>query len=208
MTSAKSKKFWDNNEADFAGDVSSREIIRLSGNFIGNRILDVGAGSGSLIRLIPNAIGLDLASKSPRIIEADISNMPFKSSSFDTVFATEVLEHLDNSTLTDGLREIRRILQSGGHLIITVPYNEDLRQNTVLCKNCGAKFHRWGHIQVFDEVSMVEMLERSQFDIVKIRKLPIGFMAERKFLRYARYLLDKQGFFPSKNLFVVAEKMG
>lgn len=200
------KKFWEESEADFAGDTSSPEIIRLSKKFIGNKVLDVGAGSGALISLIPNAIGLDLVSKHPRMIKGDISDMPFGDDSFDTIFATEILEHLDDETLNKGLDEIYRVLCGGGHLVITVPNNEDMRQNMVVCPKCGAKFHRWGHMQVFDEERMREMLERRGFEIVKIKRLPIGFTAEHKFLKHFKYFLEKFGFLSSGNLFAVGVK--
>ena len=190
----------------YAGDVSSPEIIRLSKRFIGKKVLDVGAGSGALINLIPNAIGLDLAPKHPKIIEGDISNMPFRDDSFDTIFATEILEHLDDETLNKGLDEIYRVLRGGGHLIITVPYKEDLRQNMVVCPKCGAKFHRVGHMQVFDEERMREMLENRYFEIVEMKILPIGFMATHKFLKHFRYFLKRFGFLSGGNLFVVAVK--
>jgi len=190
----------------YAGDVSSPEIIRLSKRFIGKKVLDVGAGSGALINLIPNAIGLDLAPKHPKIIEGDISNMPFSDDSFDTIFATEILEHLDDETLNKGLDEIYRVLRGGGHLIITVPYKEDLRQNMVVCPKCGAKFHRVGHMQVFDEERMQEILEKKGFEIVEMKILPIGFMATHKFLKHFRYFLKRFGFLSGGNLFVVAVK--
>jgi len=114
------KRFHEEYDGDYAGDVSSPEIVRLSKKYIRNKILDVGAGSGALISLIPNAIGLDLAPKHPKIIEGDISNMPFRDESFDTVFATEILEHLDDETLNKGLDEIYRVLRRGG--IWLLPY--------------------------------------------------------------------------------------
>ena len=198
-------RYHQQSERGYAGDISSPEIIRLSKKYIGKRVLDVGAGSGALISQIPNAIGLDLVPKHPRIIKGDISNMPFREESFDTIFATENLEHLDDETLDKGLGEIYRVL-CRGHLIITVPYNEDLRQNMVLCPKCGAKFHRVGHMQVFDEKRMREMLERSGFEIVKIKRLPIGFMAEHKLMKHFRYFLERFGFISSGTLFVVAVK--
>ncbi|NQE45995.1 hypothetical protein C5S31_08235 [ANME-1 cluster archaeon GoMg2] len=82
----------------------------------------------------------------------------------------------------------------------------DMRQNMVVCPKCGAKFHRRGHVQVFDEKRMREMLERSGFEIVNIKRLPIGFMAEHKLLKYFRYFLKRFGFISSGNLFVVAVK--
>ena len=200
------KKFWEEYEADFSGDVSSPEIVRLSKKYIGNKVLDVGAGSGALISLIPDAAGLDLAPKHPRMIKGDISDMPFGDEVFDTLFATEILEHLDDKTLNKGLDEICRVLRVGGHLIITVPYKEDLRQNMVVCPKCDAKFHRWGHMQVFDEKRMREMLEEKGFEIVVNKVLPLGFMATHKFIKHFKCFLKRFGFLSSGNLFVVAVK--
>ena len=201
-------RYHQQSERGYAGDVSAPEIIRLSKKYIGKRVLDVGAGSGALINLIPNAIGLDLAPKHPKIIEGNISNMPFRDDSFGTIFATEILEHLDDETLNKGLDEIYRVLRGGGggHLIITVPYKEDLRQNMVVCPKCGAKFHRVGHMQVFDEERMREMLEKKGFEIVEMKILPIGFMATHEFLKHFRYFLKRFGFLSGGNLFVVAVK--
>ena len=200
------KEFWEENEAEFAGDVSSPEIVRLSKKYIRNKVLDVGAGSGALINLIPDAVGLDLAPKHPRMIKGDISNMPFRDDSFGTIFATEILEHLDDETLNKGLDEICRVLCVGAYLVITVPYNEDLRQNMAVCPKCGAKFHRWGHMQVFDEKRMREMLEKKGFEIVVNKVLPLGFMATHKFIKHFKYFLKRFGFLSSGNLFVVAMK--
>lgn len=69
-----------------------------------------------------------------------------------------------------------------------------------------AKFYRVGHMQVFDEKRMREMLERKGFEILKIKRLPIGFMAEHELLKYFRYFLERFGFISSGNLFLVAVK--
>jgi hypothetical protein len=36
----------------------------------------------------------------------------------------------------------------------TVPANEDLRLNSVICPCCGKVFHRWGHVRSFSEKSL------------------------------------------------------
>jgi len=197
--------FWEKNEADYAGDVSAPEILKMSKKYIGNKVLDIGAGSGALINLIPNSIGLDIAPKQPEIIKGDITNMPFEDQSFDTIFATEILEHLDNDTLNKGTVEINRILKKWGHLIITVPYNENLSQNTVSCPDCGAKFHRWGHLQVFDENNITQLL-KDDFKVIKIKKLPIGFNAKYNVLKHFRWIIERFGFLKDQNLFLVAKK--
>lgn len=89
---------------------------------------------------------------------------------------------------------------------MTVPYKENLEESIVVCPKCNAKFHRWGHMQVFDEEKMDIILRRKGFEIVKIKILPIGFMARHKFLGYFRVFLENVGFLSSKNLFAVARE--
>ena len=79
--------FWDDYGGDFAGDILASEVIRLSKKYIGENVLDVGAGSGALISKIPNAVGVDVAPKNPKIIKGDILKLPFDDAIFDTVFA-------------------------------------------------------------------------------------------------------------------------
>jgi SAM-dependent methyltransferase len=74
--------------------------------------------------------------------------------------------------MTEGLKEIRRVLVPGGVLIGTVPYHENLAESEVLCPRCNEKFHRWGHQQSFDESGMRSVL-REYFSVRKIR--PIYF---------------------------------
>ena len=85
------KRFHEEYEGDYAGDISSPEIVRLAKKYIGNNVLDVGAGSGALINQIPNAVGLDLVSKNPRMIKGDISNQPFKDNSFDSTICIDTI---------------------------------------------------------------------------------------------------------------------
>src|SRR4030042_1952 len=103
-------EFWENYESDFAGDVKAKEVVRLVRKYICGRVLDVGAGSGALVDLLPWSTGVDIAPKRNEIVKASISNLPFKDGYFGTVFATDVLEHLDDDTLRQGLQEIHRVL--------------------------------------------------------------------------------------------------
>src|SRR5690348_11391025 len=97
------------------------------------RILDVGAGTGSTLRMLHDAgytrtAGLDSSDDAVRFCAAkglgpvqkgDILALPFPDASFDFVFATDILEHVDD----DGraAAEIARILVPGGKALITVP---------------------------------------------------------------------------------------
>lgn len=126
-------------KGSYAGDVCAREIIRLSKKHVKGIVLDVG--SGSLVNSLSNDIGIDLFPKHSNSIKGDVTNLPFRDCSFDTVFCTELLEHLCDKNLENGLKEIRRVLSERGYLIITVPYKEKLEAQMVLCPKCGARFH-------------------------------------------------------------------
>ncbi len=199
-------KFWDEYKADFAGDILAPEIISLSKSYIGKSVLDVGAGSGALIAKIPNAIGIDLAPKNSGIIKGDISKIPFENNKFDTVFATEVIEHLPEEVLSSGLSEIRRVLKSDGVFIMTLPYKEDINLDVVVCPKCGEKFHHWGHLQSFDEEKITKILEDKGFKIIKIQPLPLGAMARHQFLKNFRWFFQKIGRFQPTNFFIVSQK--
>lgn len=194
-------------KGDFAGDISSKEIVRLSQKYIGKKVLDVGAGSGALIDLIPNSIGLDLSPKNKKIIKGSVTKIPFSDNLFNTLFVTEVLEHLDEGILKKGLKEIKRVLKKNGFFIITTPYNEQLSNNTVACLECGAVFHQHGHMRSFNVQQMKSLLEGFGFKIIKIKLTPLGFDAKHKILKHFLPILNLFGFKRAKNIFVVAQKI-
>lgn len=95
------------------------------------RILDVGCGTGANLKMLAahgRAEGVDI---SPQAVDfcrergldsvklGAIEQLPYESGSFDLVTALDVVEHLDDDVA--GLREIRRVLQRDGHLLLFVP---------------------------------------------------------------------------------------
>jgi ubiquinone/menaquinone biosynthesis C-methylase UbiE len=106
--------FHEKFKGGYAGDVSAPEIFRLSRKYVKGRVLDVGSGSGALVKLFPAAVGVDLVPKHLNSVKGDVANLPFKDGSFGTVFCTELLEHLCDEDLEAGLDEIRRVLSPGG----------------------------------------------------------------------------------------------
>lgn len=129
------------------------------------RVLNIGVGNGSL-ELLAATKGVDIWSLDPseRAIEKIRQSLgmgekaqvgysqalPFPDSHFDTVVMSEVLEHLDEAVLEKTLDEVHRVLRTDGVFIGTVPARENLADSLVLCPDCGAKFHRWGHKSSFD----------------------------------------------------------
>jgi SAM-dependent methyltransferase len=104
----------------------------------GSRILDAGAGELKYKRFCAHldyvsqdfglydgkgdARGLQMGSwdQSQIDIVGDIINIPEPSESFDAVMCIEVLEHLPDPPAA--LRELSRLLKSGGMLIVTAPF--------------------------------------------------------------------------------------
>ncbi len=91
------------------------------------RVLDAGCGSSLIVQSLNNVIGMDYNYAKLRFLrryEIPLVNgsafaLPFKDESFDCVISSQVIEHIpfDESIFS----EIRRVLRSGGRLILGTP---------------------------------------------------------------------------------------
>jgi len=189
-----------------AGEVIAKELIRLTKKYIGESVLDVGAGTGAIMTQIPRSKGIDLAPRNKKITKAGIENIPFSEQKFDTVFCTEVLEHLNNKILQKGLREVYRILKKRGYFIITVPYDENLKAHEIFCPKCGARFHRVGHVQSFNEKTIAKLLGKNKFKIILNKTVPFSYFRQYPYLRPLLQLLANKNIIKNKKLLVVAQK--
>lgn len=62
-------------------------------------------------------------------VKADIHKLPFADNSFDVVLCNHVLEHVDDDILA--MREINRVLKTGGYAILQVPFFHPIADATV-----------------------------------------------------------------------------
>ncbi len=101
---------------------------KLAVSYCDGLILDVGCGRKSLLDYLPkgvNYVGLDypptsaLYGGNPNVY-SDAESLPFAEFAFDTVVCLEVLEHLKEPERA--LCEARRVLSSGGAVVISVPF--------------------------------------------------------------------------------------
>jgi len=95
------------------------------------RILDVGCGTGTLLRYLSRygcAQGVDVDEQAiefchkrgvHQVQKVDSFPLPFEDDTFDLVTLLDVLEHIDDDEGT--LRELYRIVRPGGMLMLAVP---------------------------------------------------------------------------------------
>lgn len=117
-------------------DAARREIIDGAGLQPGQRVLDIGCGTGSLIvalgRLHPHVeiVGLDPDPKALARAERKVARaggkaqldqgfsdeLPYPDESFDRVFSSFMLHHLEPDEKRKTLAAVRRVLKPGGSL--------------------------------------------------------------------------------------------
>lgn len=124
----------------------------------GGRALDIGARDGHFSKLFAQrfAVVTALDLEKPEIdhtrvecVKGDVTKLPYRDGYFDFVFCAEVLEHIPPSLLEKACSELSRVCR--GHLLIGVPYRQDIRIGRTTCSSCGAKNPPWGHVNQFDE---------------------------------------------------------
>ncbi len=87
-------------------------------------------------------------------VVADVYNLPFKPDTFDTIIASEIIEHVaDPKIFIDKLIEV---LKPKGKLIISTPYNEKIEYS--LCVHCNKPTPRNAHIHSFSEKNIKDYL--------------------------------------------------
>jgi dolichol-phosphate mannosyltransferase len=138
------------------------------------RVLDVGCGSSKILEALPHAVGLDLHFKalrfrsqtSRRLLQGDVSALPFKDGAFDAVICSEVVEHLPYEPRI--FDELGRVLVENGILIIGTPdYGRwQWRWIEWWYTRLLPAAHGQSHVQRYTEASLRERLIAFGFEVV------------------------------------------
>lgn len=166
-------------------DFQARRRFLLDHISAGARVLDVGCGDGSfaagLVASGADVVGIDVAEEALQRARARNPGMelqlveqdrpwPLEDSSFDVVWAGEVIEHVADTAAW--LSEVRRVLRSGGSLLLSTPDHGPL---TLLAaalsrRAFAARFDPLGeHLRFYNSATLSLLIEAFGFQEVQIR---------------------------------------
>jgi 2-polyprenyl-3-methyl-5-hydroxy-6-metoxy-1,4-benzoquinol methylase len=148
------------------------------------RVLDVGCGEGHFAAALAGrgaeVVAVDVAEeplRRARMKHPDLdlrlvvpeASLPLPDSSFDMVWAGEVIEHLaDTSGL---LSELRRVLRSGGLIVLTTPDHGLLRRLWLALSEHAFQAHfdpRADHLRFYTRRALAGLLADFGFDDVVV----------------------------------------
>ena len=147
----------------------------------GDRVLDLGCGGGrhafEVYRRGADVVAFDQNAKDladvdamframaaegqvptsakARTVEGDALDMPFADESFDTVIASEILEHIPSDAAA--IRELARVVRPGGMVAVSVPRWLPER----VCWALSQEYHEveGGHVRIYRRAQLIGRLE-------------------------------------------------
>jgi ubiquinone/menaquinone biosynthesis C-methylase UbiE len=159
---------------------SNKAVLNSLNPRLGSSILDVGCGTGILLHKLLqlgkdlNLYGMDIAPEMVRVArakfgelveirEGSANSLPYDDNSLDYVTCATSFHHYpdpDNS-----LREMFRVLKSGGKLIILDPFTNGLLRKTI-CAILDIIFNEKG-TNLFTKEKMCQMFQRTGFNQIE-----------------------------------------
>ncbi len=153
----------------------------------GDRVLDMGCGAGrhafELYRRGANVVAFDMDAEelkgvdtmfgamrlegevpedtTAETVQGDALDMPFPDDHFDSIIASEVLEHIPDDMRA--MRELLRVLKPGGRLAVTVPSWLPER----ICWALSEDYHTapGGHVRIYTRAELEAKLKSTGFRI-------------------------------------------
>lgn len=137
--------------------------IKINSQYMNWKMLDFGCGKKPYRELfvVKEYIGLDILEswhnhKNEQIdVYYDGKKIPFENESFDSIFSSEVFEHIFN--IEEILSELYRVMKPDGKMLITVPFVWDEHE-------IPYDFAR------YTSFGIRYLLEKADFKIIKIEK--------------------------------------
>jgi SAM-dependent methyltransferase len=162
-----------------------RRALLLGEARAGERVLDLGCGAGRFLAALADAgadpVGVELAEGALERARRNVPGaelhrlgadgaIPLEDGSVDLVWCSEVLEHVPD---TAGLlSEARRVLRTGGRLLVTTPSHDLPRRLLLALARFDDHFDPLGqHVRFYSRRSLARVLETFAFDEVHITSI-------------------------------------
>jgi ubiquinone/menaquinone biosynthesis C-methylase UbiE len=153
-------------------------------------VLDLGAGYCDFINNIKakNKIAVDMNQAASQFCHdnvkfycASTNNMNvIKTNSIDVLFASNLLEHLDDIELACALKEFNRVLKQGARVILMQPnYRYAFKEY----------FDDYTHKKIFTHISLCDFLQSHGFEAIKIHPKFLPFSLKSRLPK--SYILTK-----------------
>jgi len=167
------------------GDFDLRRRFLLAHVGAGERVLDVGCAEGRFAAELAGAgadvVGVDVAEEPLRRARArhpeldlrlvdEEGRWDLEDASFDAVWAGEVIEHVADTAAW--LSQVRRVLRSGGRLLLSTPDHGLLLRLRLACSARAFAAHfdpRGEHLRFYVRATLVALLEDFGFEDVEVR---------------------------------------
>lgn len=135
--------------------------IMLNKSYITGRVLDFGCGSAPYKSYFDYVeyVGLDMHHTGHSHLDSNVDIfydgkiIPLPDGSFDTVFSSEVFEHVFN--MSEILSEINRVTKNGGILVATTPFIWEEHE----------KPYDYARYTSF---ALIDLLRKANFEVIKI----------------------------------------
>ncbi|HSZ69031.1 MAG TPA: methyltransferase domain-containing protein [Solirubrobacteraceae bacterium] len=185
-------------------DFERRLAFLLEHVLAGARVLDVGCGEGRFAQALlargARVVGIDVAAEPLRRARArwpelglDLRRVapsgpwPLADVSFDVVWAGEVIEHVADTA--GWLSEVRRVLRSGGTLLLSTPAHDALTRARLALGARAFEAHfdpRADHLRFYTRRALVALLADFGFEAITTRAIGGAPGARRVLLASAR----------------------
>ncbi len=119
-------------------------------------IVDIGCGNGIITNVLHQQYDVTAVDRSAaalkflktKTIQASADSIPLEDASFDMVFSSEMLEHLEDEVLEKSVTEFKRL--SKKYLFITVPNDENPDKLSIQCPDCQYIYNSPNHLRRFN----------------------------------------------------------
>ena len=162
-----------------------RRALLLAEAAKGERVLDLGCGAGRFVAALrdagTDAVGVELAEAALERARRNVPGaelhalgpagaIPLEDASVDLVWCSEVLEHVPD---TAGLlSEARRVLRTGGRLLVTTPSHDLPRRALLALARFDQHFDPLGqHVRFYSRRSLARVLDSFAFEEVHVSSI-------------------------------------